>query len=558
MLERKLRLLSGLVMAVFVIGHLLCHALGIVSVHWLEAGRELQALVWQNPPATVLLYAALIGHLLLGVRSLYRRRTLRMPPWEAAQLVFGLAIPVLVAGHVMGTRVNQALLGFDVDYPYVLAVLWDRPWPGIKQALGLLVVWVHVCIGLHFWLRLQSWYRRALPLLYALAIAVPLASLLGYARAGLDSRVRTAEPAYVEQVLAPWNAAAPEDRQRVKDLVAGAPWAILGLFALALAGRQVRVMRGRRLGVFTLRHANERVVRGRIGHSVLETLRAARIPHASLCGGRARCTTCRIRVGQGLAALPPPSRIEAAALARIEAPPNVRLACQLRPRTDLDITPVLPPDVGVSHRGGVQGREQKVLAMFVDLRGSTRLGERRLPYDVVFVLNRFFEEMSAALGETGGHYAQFAGDGLLALYGLEVGYRQACLDALRGTIVIVRRLAALNERLAGELAEPLRIGIGLHGGDAIVGTMGPPASPNFSAVGDNINIAARLEQQTKPLGCTLVVSADVAVSAGVDLQDFPLHALTVRGREEPVVAYAVDDLRALAPLLAHATSGAAA
>jgi adenylate cyclase len=204
----------------------------------------------------------------------------------------------------------------------------------------------------------------------------------------------------------------------------------------------------------------------------------------------------------------------------------------------------------------VQGREQPVVAMFVDLRGSTRLGERKLPYDVVFVLNRFFEEMSSALDETGGHYAQFAGDGLLALYGLEGGYRRGCANALRGAVAMSRRMAALNERLAGELSEPLRIGIGVHGGDAIVGTMGPPASPNFSAVGDNINIAARLEQQSKPLGCTLVVSLEVASSAGVDLAAFPRHVLAVRGREEPVVAHAVDDPRALEPLLQEAASAA--
>jgi adenylate cyclase len=200
----------------------------------------------------------------------------------------------------------------------------------------------------------------------------------------------------------------------------------------------------------------------------------------------------------------------------------------------------------------LQGREQRVAAMFVDLRDSTALGERKLPYDVVFILNRFFEEMSAALHGSGGHYAQFAGDGLLALYALHGGYSAGCRDAFVGALDMARRLAHLNERLAGELDEPLRIGIGLHGGEAIVGTMGPPSSPNLSAVGDNINIAARLEQQCKVLGCTMVVSAEVAQQAGIDLSAFPAHLLSVRGRDAPIAVHTLADIEALAPLLAAA------
>ena len=550
MRERRLRLATGLVMAVFVTLHLLSHALGVVSFQWLEIGRRLQALIWHNPVGTVLLYGALLTHLALGLRALYRRRTLRMPAWEASQLAFGLAVPLLLAGHVMGTRVSQAMLGFTVDYDYVITLLWGGgAWAPIKQSIAVIVVWVHVCIGLHFWLRLYAWYPRAVPVLYALAVVLPTVSLLGFARAGIESLDFAQDPALLAAAYAGWNGASEDGRDAVKALVGAAPWVVLALYAAVLGARQLRIATSRRQGVFTLRHASGRNVQGRVGQSVLEALRVARVPHASVCGGRARCTTCRVRVGQGRANLPAPSHGESAALERIGAPPDVRLACQLRPRADLDITPVLPPDVGVRTPGGVQGHEQRVAAMFVDLRGSTTLGERKLPYDVVFILNRFFEEMSAALHATDGHYAQFAGDGLLALYALRGEYEPGCRRALAGAVDMGRRLARLNDHLAGELDEPLRIGIGLHGGEAIVGTMGPPSSPNLSAVGDNINIAARLEQQCKVLGCTLVVSADLAHGAGVDLRGFPSHVLAVRGREALIEVYAVDDIEALAPLL---------
>ena len=188
--------------------------------------------------------------------------------------------------------------------------------------------------------------------------------------------------------------------------------------------------------------------------------------------------------------------------------------------------------------------------MFIDLRDSTRLGEGRLPYDVVFILNQFFAEMWAALEETGGHYAQFAGDGLMALYGLESDVATGARQALRGAAGMARRLASLNARLEAELAEPLRIGIGIHCGDAIVGTMGPPKSPNLSAVGDNVNVAARLESETKTLRCTLVVSTALARAAGVDLSDHPLHEAALRGRGGSVQVHAVDDPRAVAKSVA--------
>ena len=106
---------------------------------------------------------------------------------------------------------------------------------------------------------------------------------------------------------------------------------------------------------------------------------------------------------------------------------------------------------------------------------------------------------------------------------------------------MARRMHALNKRLEAELREPLRIGIGVHAGEAIVGTMGPPGSPNYSAIGDNINIAARLEALSKTYHCTLVVSASTASAAGMDVSDFESHVANVRGRGEPVTVYAIND-----------------
>jgi adenylate cyclase len=267
-------------------------------------------------------------------------------------------------------------------------------------------------------------------------------------------------------------------------------------------------------------------------------------------------------VSDGLAHLPPPGRMEAQALGRIHAPPNVRLACQTRPTRDVTVAPLLPPNAGPAATraspSGALGRERPVVAMFVDLRDSTRIAESRLPYDVVFIMNQFFAEMHAALRATGGYYAQFRGDGLLALYGLETDLSTACRAALAGAGEMQTRIERLNHSLADELKTPLRIGIGIHAGVAIVGTMGPPQAPIYSAIGDMVNTAARLENMTKAYNCTLVVSAEVLRQAGVEPGASSEHQVRVRGKTERLTVYAVNDPRALLKAESRSSSATAA
>ena len=529
---RLLRLITGLVVASFVTGHFLNHSLGVVSIEAMDELRTFLAAWWRSPVGSVVLYGSLLTHFGLALSSLYRRTTLRMPAWEAAQLALGLAIPPLLIYHVVGTRFSWQLLGNTIGYERVVAGLWADPWATWRQCLLLVIAWAHLCFGMHYWLRLRPWYPNAQPAAFAAALLIPALALAGFAAAGFNHNPNLpAIPAEHRAHLANWRGTLE-----------------LGFFALLAATLLARWLRSRIGGSYQLKLSSGRIVTAPIGRSILEALRDEGIPHASVCGGRARCTTCRVRVGDGLARLGMPSNLERMALMRIDAPPNVRLACQTRPRHDVSVTPLLPPGADPAlarRRGAPQGRERPVVAMFVDLRGSTKLCESRLPYDAVFVMNQFFAEMHAALRATNGYYAQFRGDGLMALYGLESELPQACRDALRGAAEMQRRLEGLSANLADELAEPMRIGIGMHAGVAIVGTMGPPAEPIHSAIGDNINIAARFEGMTKIYQCVLVVSAETLKQAGVEPKDSPLHHVRVRGRNERVDVYAVADPRTL-------------
>jgi adenylate cyclase len=326
----------------------------------------------------------------------------------------------------------------------------------------------------------------------------------------------------------------------------------LGAFVLvvlavcgARAVRGVRARYGRRV---RLRYPDGVSVSIEPGMSVLEASRAAGVPHASVCGGRGRCSTCRVRVGHGAEHLPAPAPDEARVLARIGAGRDVRLACQLRPTHELAVIPLLPAGVGpqdvrIQVNPGL-GVEREVAVLFADLRAFTRLSEGRLPYDVVFVLNQYFRATGQAIEAQGGRVDKFIGDGIMALFGVEAEPPAACRQALAAARAIASALEQLNEELAHDLPEPLRIGIGLHVGPAILGDMGYGRASSLTAVGDTVNVAARLETMAKELEVQLVASARLAERAGIDLGGFEERQIEIRGRRRPLRVRLVPDARA--------------
>ena len=165
---------------------------------------------------------------------------------------------------------------------------------------------------------------------------------------------------------------------------------------------------------------------------------------------------------------------------------------------------------------------------------------------MLFILNRFFQEMSKAVAATNGHYSQFTGDGLMALYGLNAANSTTGpADALRGAQAMLAGLGDLNHQLRGELSAPLRIGIGIHYGEAIVGAMGPPRSQIITAIGDTVNTCARLESLTKDYDCVAIVSQQAAALAGLEVAGRELLQASVKGRSEPVQFYALKTLAEL-------------
>ena len=548
---RRTRLTTGLVLLTYLSTHLINHALGLISLDAMNDGRVWFLALWRNPAGTALLYTSLLTHFSLALWSLYQRRHLRIPLWEALQLTLGLSIPPLLSLHFVGTRMQHEWFGVDDSYSLLVLTLWHaQPWDGLKQATLITVAWLHGCIGFHFWLRLRPWYRRAAPTFLGCALLLPVLGLLGFTQAGheVDSLVAR-NPDWIAQVVQQSKVPPRSQREslyRLDDAIVATYVLAVILTLLARIARDIFERRSR----IRIRYPGEREVQVPRGFSVLEASRFAGLPHASVCGGRGRCSTCRIRVTDGLSKQPLPSTAEQRVLQRVGAPPNVRLACQLRPVENLSVTPLVPANAhasdGYAQPSYLAGQERTIAVLFADLRTFTGIAEQKLPYDLVFLLNSYFETVGESIASAGGMVDKFIGDGVMALFGIEAGPAEGCRQALAAAQRMVDQVQMLSQALAEELAEPLRIGVGIHCGPAVVGRMGYGATIHLTAIGDTVNVASRLQDLTKEFSCHLVISEEVAQQAGLNLSALPRHEITVRNRREALAIFVVADVAALA------------
>ena len=223
----------------------------------------------------------------------------------------------------------------------------------------------------------------------------------------------------------------------------------------------------------------------------------------------------------------------------------MRLACQIRPTKSLEVTPLLPPTAtpreAFARPDHTHGSDQVIAVLFADLRSFTQFSEKRLPYDVVFVLNRYFQAMGMAIADAGGHLDKFIGDGVMALFGTGGDPANGARAAMNAGRNMALKLQELNETLKHDLDTPLRIGIGIHAGHAIIGEMGYERATSLTAIGDTVNTASRLESMTKELKVQLVVSEALLTLGEIDLTEYPRHEISIRGREEMLAVRAIAD-----------------
>ena len=187
--------------------------------------------------------------------------------------------------------------------------------------------------------------------------------------------------------------------------------------------------------------------------------------------------------------------------------------------------------------------------MFVDLRGSTTLAEARLPFDVVFLINRFVEAVSQAVTDAGGQPNQFVGDGVLALFGLDVDPPTACRQALRAAALVASNVAYLNHQFTTEVREPIQFGIGIHGGEVIVGDIGFRGHTVFTALGNFGQCRGAAAGPDQELDCKAVLSEEVCKTAGIASDALTRTEVAIRGRTETMIVRTAADPTVLASLL---------
>ncbi|RWY89015.1 adenylate/guanylate cyclase domain-containing protein [Rhizobium leguminosarum] len=553
---RRARLGSGLVIFLFVVLHLSNHAIGLISVAAADKAAHLFLAIWRNPVGTAIFYSSVLIHIALVLRAIYMRRSLVMPKGEMAQIVLGLMIPLLLMDHVIGTRIAHQFYGYIDDYETVVSMLWIRnPTNGARQVFGVVAVWIHGCIGIHFWLRYRPWYPDFAPLLLALAILVPVLSLLGFVEMGRtladpSYQQSTTISAYKEGVNTRY-ASNPEVHRQVAMIRAGLYGAFSASLLIVVAARARRKLK-ERLDQVAVNYPGGEVIRVPRGFSVLEASRLGGLPHYAVCGGKGQCSTCRVQILGDYESLPAPDKMEQTTLKRINAGPDVRLACQLRPNRDVAVAPLLVPAIEAALPANSQetspGREREIAVLFVDIRHFTTLTETRLPFDVVFLLNRYFAIIGKAVEQSGGRLDKFIGDGAMALFGLNTTPEEACRQALNAAAAIVAEIEKLAAELADELALPLRIAIGIHTGPAVVGTMGYGRVRSMTAIGDTVNVASRLESAAKEFEAAIVISEPVANLSGADLSGIESREISVRGRALPLKVYVIPREKAAEPL----------
>jgi adenylate cyclase len=530
----RLRLASGLILFAFALTHFLNHALGLFSIDLMETARDVRTFVTRSTLGTVILLAAAAVHLVLGVYGFVTRRSWRISLREWVQLAFGLLIPTLLARHVIGMRIAHETVGFEDNYVYALWVMW--PAEAWRQAILMMLVWVHGTIGIHHWLGVRSWYRRWKPLFFAAAILIPSLSFAGFTSAGRAVRFETDFE----------NPFTPEQFEFLKSVMDWSLYGYLVILALVIGARLLFALADRYRNKVAVTYTGGPKVLAPKGLTVLEISRLHGIPHASVCGGRARCSTCRVRVVEGPVWEPEPDENETRVLKRVGAPGNVRLACQFRPIQDVTVTTLLPGMGTVASEIVLDkylwGVEQEVTILFSDLRGFTKLSEHRLSYDVVFLLNQYLGRMSEAITDTGGYVDKFMGDGIMAIFGMDRPPGEGAQQAIAAARAMGGVLDALNQSLHDELKGTLDMGIGIHTGSAILGRIGAAgnnqAARGITALGDTVNTASRLESASKELKVQVILSRSVIEAAQAAAEGLQAHSIEIRGREQPLDVYA--------------------
>ena len=551
---KRIRLYSGVILFFYALSHLMNHSINVFSLEAADYVKENYfRLVWKSQVGTILLYGSFLTHVPLGIMSIMTKKSFKISLREWLQIVFIILAMFVLVQHVASMYIFTR--SFDSELPYsalfsaILLVPEELAASTVLFSLMTIFIWVHGSIGVHTALkyRMKS-YSKHFKKIMAVYLGVPTLGLFGF-WAGLKEQslvsafnIQVGNTDYLMSVVFK---AVPIEAFPIVEKVEPLTLQYYPIFLIAVVSLALlNVVRTKYFGRVKITYTDGKIVNVPKGASVLEASMSAGLPHKSVCGGRGRCTTCRIKVVSYEGRLPKVGVHEARALNRAGLDHSLRLACQLKPSSNLVVTPLMNPKSEFDVVGKAQelsGKEQETVILFVDLRNFTKLSENTLPYDVVYILNKYYASCGQVIEANGGRLDKFIGDGIMAIFEAENNIEQNCGNAVKAASEISKKIKGLSDELYQEFSVELKCGMGIHTGQSIVGMMGYGEAISRTAIGDNVNVASRLEQTTKTYNSELTISKLVAEKAALDSTKFYQESVEVRGRNEKLDIVSIMD-----------------
>ena len=281
--------------------------------------------------------------------------------------------------------------------------------------------------------------------------------------------------------------------------------------------------------------------------TILEATLKAKINHIHVCGGNARCTTCRIYIMDGLSNCRPRNKKEKQLAEKLGFPQNIRLACQTKISGNITIRRPVVDDLDIKiilkqfgdAPGTKLGQEKDLAILFTDIENYTQFAEAFPAYDVVHVLNRYYQTMNEIIVQHKGVISDVAGDGILALFGVIEDSKNPVLDAINAVRAMNAALMQFNGYLNQMYDRSFGIRAGINFGKVIVGNFDTGMMSKISAIGDTVNMASRIETANKDFGTQLLISQSAYEEIQGLVETDQVHRTKLKGKSGEYVLYSV-------------------
>jgi len=282
------------------------------------------------------------------------------------------------------------------------------------------------------------------------------------------------------------------------------------------------------------------------GETILRTAARNGIPHVNACGGEGECTTCRLLILEGIENCSPETETELSLKSKVHTTEEFRLACQTTVTGDIVVRRLVlnKEDIASVSQAGVSGRlgeTKKIAILFSDIRGFTPFSEKLTPYDVVFILNRYFNRMVRVVEENHGTVDNYIGDGMVAIFGLN-NEEHPVQHAVKSALDMCAEMDDMKPYLKTMYGQDFDIGVGIHWGEAVVGDIGAGRSKRLTAIGDAMNFASRVESANKQFQSRVLISEEThnEIQETLVIKDFMRTNLP--GIEGRVTLYEIEDI----------------